>query len=32
MLLVDNVNNRGFLRDLPEVMYDELPAPTKKKN
>ena len=31
MLLVDNVENREFLRDLLEVMYDELPAPKKKK-
>ncbi|MBO7348375.1 MAG: TfoX/Sxy family protein [Spirochaetales bacterium] len=31
MLLVDNVENRQFLRELLEVMYDELPAPNKKK-
>ena len=31
MLLVDNVENRAFLRDLLEAMYDELPAPKKKK-
>lgn len=31
MLLVDNVENREFLRDLLEAMYDELPAPKKKK-
>ena len=31
MLLVDNVENRDFLRDLLEAMYDELPAPKKKK-
>jgi TfoX/Sxy family transcriptional regulator of competence genes len=31
MLLVDNVENRDFLRDLLEVMYDELPASKKKK-
>lgn len=31
MLLVDNVENRDFLRDLLEVMYDELPAMKKKK-
>ena len=31
MLMVDNVENREFLRDLLEAMYDELPAPKKKK-
>ena len=31
MLLVDNVENRDFLRDLLEAMYEELPAPKKKK-
>ena len=31
MLLVDNVDNKVFLRDLLEAMYDELPAPKKKK-
>ena len=31
MLLVDNVDNRDFLRKLLEAMYDELPAPKKKK-
>ncbi len=31
MLLVDNVENKGFLRDLLESMYGELPAPKKKK-
>lgn len=31
MLLVDNVENRAFLRDLLEAMYDELPAPKKRK-
>ncbi len=31
MLLVDNVEDRGFLRDLLEAMYDELPPPKKKK-
>ena len=30
MLLVDDVDNREFLRDLLEAMYDELPAPKKK--
>lgn len=32
MLLVDNVENREFLRELVEAMYDELPAPKQKKN
>ena len=27
MLLVDDVEDREFLRDLLEAMYDELPAP-----
>ena len=31
MLLVDNVEDRGFLRELLEAMYDELPAPKKSK-
>ena len=31
MLLVDNVDNRDFLKILLEAMYDELPAPKKKK-
>ena len=31
MLMVDNVENREFLRDLLEAMYDELPAPKQKK-
>ena len=31
MLLVDDVENREFLRRLLEAMYEELPAPTKKK-
>ena len=31
MLLVDNVENRQFLRELIEAMYDELPAQKKKK-
>ena len=31
MLLVDNVENREFMRDLLEAMYDELPAVKKKK-
>ena len=31
MLLVDNVENREFLRELLEAMDKELPAPKKKK-
>ena len=31
MLLVDDVDNKKFLRELLEAMYDELPAPKKKK-
>ena len=31
MLLVDDVENREFLRELFENMYDELPAAKKKK-
>ncbi len=31
MLLVDNVENKEFLRELLEAMYPELPAPKKKK-
>ena len=31
MLLVDDVENKEFLRDLLEAMYNELPAPGKKK-
>ena len=30
MLLVDNVDDKEFLRDLLESMYDELPAPKKR--
>ena len=30
MLLVDDVENRAFLRELLEAMYDELPAPKKR--
>lgn len=30
MLLVDEVDNRAFLRDLVTAMYEELPAPKKK--
>ena len=31
MLLVDDVENREFLKELLEAMHDELPAPKKKK-
>ena len=31
MLLVDNVENREFLRGFLEAIYDELPV-SKKKN
>ena len=31
MLLVDNVDNREFLRGLLETMYEELPAPKTNK-
>jgi TfoX/Sxy family transcriptional regulator of competence genes len=31
MLLVDNVDSREFLTELLTVMYDELPAPKRKK-
>ena len=31
MLLVDNVENKDFLRILLEAMYEELPAPKKKR-
>lgn len=31
MLLVDDVENREFLRELLEAMYQELPAPKKRK-
>ena len=31
MILVDDVENREFLRELLGVMYEELPAPKKKK-
>ena len=30
MILVDDVENKGFLRDLLEAMYGELPASKKK--
>ena len=32
MILVDEVDNREFLKDLFEAMYPELPAPKKKKS
>lgn len=31
MLLVDDVENKEFLRDLLDEMYEELPASKKKK-
>ena len=31
MLLVEEVEDKDFLRELLEAMYDELPAPKKKK-
>ena len=31
MLLVDNVEDREFLRELAEAMYEELPEPKKRK-
>ena len=31
MLLVDDIENKEFLRDLLEAMYNELPATGKKK-
>jgi len=31
MLLVENVDDSAFLTQLFEAMYDELPAPKKKK-
>ena len=31
MLLVDNVDNRDFLKELVTAMYDELPAPKQKR-
>ena len=31
MLLVDDVDNKEFLRELLEAMSEELPAPKKKK-
>ena len=31
MILIDDVDDRDFLRELLEAMYDELPAPRKKR-
>ena len=31
MILVDNVDDKNFLTELLNAMYDELPAPKKKK-
>ncbi|MBR6024917.1 MAG: TfoX/Sxy family protein [Methanobrevibacter sp.] len=31
MLLVDDVENKEFLKNLVEAMYEELPAPKKRK-
>ena len=31
MLVVDNVEDKAFLKELLSGMYDELPAPKKKK-
>ena len=31
MLLVDNVDNKDFLTKLFDAMYEELPAPKKRK-
>lgn len=31
MLLVDDVDDREFLKELLEAMYEELPAPRKKR-
>ena len=31
MLLVDDPENKEFLRELMEAMFDELPTPKKKK-
>ena len=31
MILVDDVENKEFLKGLFEAMYDELPAPKKKR-
>ncbi len=31
MILVDDIENREFLKELFEAMYDELPSPRKRK-
>ena len=31
MLLFDDVDNKDFLREMLEAVYEELPAPKKKK-
>ena len=31
MLLVDDVDDKAFLRRLPDAMYSQLPAPKKPK-
>lgn len=31
MILVDDIENREFLQELFDAMYDELPGPKKKK-
>ena len=31
MLLIDDVDDREFLKNLLEAMYDELPAPKRRK-
>jgi len=31
MLLVEDIDNREFLMELFEAMYDELPSPKKKR-
>lgn len=31
MLMVDRIDDRDFLRDLLNAMYDELPEPKKKR-
>jgi len=31
MLLVDNIDNKDFLTNLFDAMYEELPAPKKRK-
>ena len=31
MILVEDIENRKFLKELFEAMYDELPSPRKRK-